>query len=101
MRKFECRVVREDQYEVEFDEAVCNEEWMEEFRKSFYDFYTLEDHAEHIAQCRARHGRGIIEGYGVPLENGKAPYWADRRQINYAINIKVISEDNDVNVDII
>lgn len=101
MRKFECRVIREEEYEVEFNEEVCNEEWMEEFRKSFYSFHTLEEHAEHIAQFRARFGKRFIEGYGIPLENDRVPYWADVKQVNHAINIKVTSEDNNITVDVI
>lgn len=103
MKSYNCEVERMDKYIVEFDESVCNEEWLEEFAKFFYDFYDLEDHARHIAQYRARFGRGFIEGYGIPLENGKEPYWVftdeQRKQINHAINIKIISEDDDIYVD--
>ncbi|MDX8366797.1 hypothetical protein [Cytobacillus sp. IB215665] len=66
----------------------------------FQHFYTLEEHAEHIAQIRARFGSKFIEGYGVPLENGKAPYWADDKVVNRAINIKNISEDDDIETDV-
>jgi len=54
-----------------FDEA-----FIAEFRQSFYDFDTLEEHAEHIAQLQAR---GVIdltatgefiEGYGPSEEMG-------------------------------
>lgn len=100
MGKFRCRVEREDKYIVEFDESVINEKWMEDFRKVMYDYYTLEEHAQHIAQFRARFGERFIEGYGVPLEDGKPPYWAQQKDVNYAINIKVISEDSDISVDV-
>jgi hypothetical protein len=100
MKKFGCTVERTDSFTVEFDESVINDEWMENFRKVFYDFHTLEEHAEHIAQFRARFGRKFIEGYGIPLENGEVPYWADEPQVNRAINIIVISEDNDIFVDV-
>jgi hypothetical protein len=100
MKPFQCYVERVDKYTVEFDENVCNEQWMEEFRQVFYNFHTLEEHAEHIAQFRARFGGRFIEGYGVPLENGEVPYWADEKEVNKAINIKVISEDNDIYVDV-
>lgn len=100
MKSFQCSVERVDKYTVEFDESVINEEWMEHFRRYFYNFHTLEEHAEHIAQFRARFGKRHIEGYGVPLENGKAPYWAKENEVNKAINIKVISEDDDIYVDV-
>lgn len=104
MESYKCEVERFDRYVVEFDEEVCNEKWMEDFRSVFYDFYDLSEHAEHIAQYRARFGRGFIEGYGIPLENGKEPYWAwteeHKKLINHAINIKVISEDDDIYIDV-
>lgn len=96
MESFNCTVERIDKYKVEFDETVINEQWMESFRQVFYDFDTLEEHAEHIAQYRARFGRGFIDGYGVPLENGKAPYWGNEKDINHSINIVIISEDDDI-----
>ncbi|MGM7680781.1 hypothetical protein ACSVDA_01375 [Cytobacillus sp. Hm23] len=71
MKKFECEVTRIDQSTVELDETVLDEEWMEHFREHFYNFHTLEEHVEHIAQFRARFGSKFIEGYSVPLENGK------------------------------
>ncbi|WP_144482078.1 hypothetical protein [Bacillus pumilus] len=82
-----CDVERQDRYTIEFDENVLNEEWMQNFRETFYDFTTLTEHAEHIAQFRARNGTQFIEGYGVPLENGQAPRWANKEDINEAINI--------------
>ncbi|MCM3140339.1 hypothetical protein M3573_18860 [Bacillus safensis] len=82
-----CDVERKDQYIIEFDENVLDEEWMQKFRETFYDFNSLEEHADHIAQFRARNGTQFIEGYGVPLVNGKAPRGYDKEHINEAINI--------------
>lgn len=100
MKSYNCEVERVDKYVIEFDETVCNEQWMEDFRSVFYGFYDLDEHAEHIAQLRARFGSGFMEGYGIPLENGKEPYWAyeekNKKQINHAINIKIISEGDDL-----
>lgn len=98
MASFQCTVEKVDKYVVEFDESVCNEEWMEHFREYFYDFYSLEEHAEHIVQHITRFGFGFIEGYGIPLEDGKIPYWADKNKVNHAINIKVISNNEYVYV---
>lgn len=58
---------------VELDESKFTPEFMEEFRQSFYQFYDLEDHAEHITQLYARgvvEGDDFIEGYGKPSEAG-------------------------------
>jgi hypothetical protein len=62
--------------EVVLDGEAFNEAFMQEFRDGFYDYYTIEEHAEHIAQL---HARGIfdggswdefIEGYGFAKEMG-------------------------------
>jgi|SRR5699024_587685 len=104
MQSFGCEVQRNDRYVVEFDEEVCNEEWMAEFREFFYDFYSLSEHARHIAQFRARFGSSFIEGYGIPLENGEVPFWVQsdvrKKQVNHAINIKLVSEDENISVDV-
>jgi hypothetical protein len=60
--------------EVEIDEAKFTPEFMEEFRKSFYNFRTIEEYIEHLAQMVARgvyseHAE-FIEGYGPPDEMG-------------------------------
>jgi len=52
------------------DDEKFTDTWMEEFRQSFYPFFTVEDHAEHIAQLEARDllERKFTEGYG-PLDD--------------------------------
>src|SRR5690606_17976566 len=57
---------------VSIDTAKFTEEFMAEFRESFYPFNTVDDHMEHIAQLAAR---GIwngefVEGYGKPSKLG-------------------------------
>lgn len=49
--------------EVELDETKFTDTFMTEFRDSFYPFYDLKDHAEHIAQLQAR---GLIDIEGTP-----------------------------------
>lgn len=99
-RKFRCEVERTDIYEIELDDEVMNGEWMEEFRNYFYDFDSLEEHAESIAQSRARFGGGFIEGYGNPLVNGREPFTADKDAIAPEININIVSEDFHCDVDV-
>lgn len=62
--------------EVELDETKFDADFMQEFRDGFYDFDTIEEHAEHIAQL---HARGLfdggsydefIEGYGPSQDMG-------------------------------
>lgn len=63
VHKFECEVTTV--VEVELDDESLNEEFMAEFRASFYPFKTLEDHAKHLAQLTAREMTdGFVEGYG-------------------------------------
>ena len=115
MKKFKCTVTRTDEYEIEIDENIINEEWMEHFRSYMYDFDELSEHAEHLAQFQARLGseQDFIEGYGYVTRDGELPYshedfdkngnWlpeAERRQPTPGINIKIISEDNECDLQI-
>ncbi len=104
MKKFKTTVTRTDEYIIEFDENVINEEWMQHFKRYFYDFDDLEEHAEHMAQYRARFGEGFIEGYGNVKVNGKIPWYAlndkNRESDESAINIQIISEDQNCEVEI-
>lgn len=102
MKKFKCKVTREDEYEIEIDENIIDEEWMEQFREYMYDFTTHEEHAEQIAQLRARFGGDFMEGYGYPLVDGAKPWHCEEndKRIEKGINIKIISEDDDCYVDV-
>jgi len=59
---------------VTVDEDKFTPEFMEEFRKSFYNFHTLNEHIEHLGQMYARgivsNFDSFIEGYGDPAEVG-------------------------------
>ena len=57
--------------EVEIDESKFDEQFMQEFRESFYNFTTLDDHIAHIGQLEARGMLGtFIEGYGPAKDMG-------------------------------
>jgi len=100
-RKFECTVTREDKYIIEFDDEIINQEWIEDFANDFYDFKDLKEHAEHLAQFRARFPDvSFIEGYRVPLIDGKLPLFSDKNDVEEGINIIVISEDEECEVDV-
>jgi hypothetical protein len=100
MKKFKCTVTRTDEYEIEIDDKVLNKEWMKNFRSTFYPFDTYAEHAEQIAQMRARSDSSFIEGYGTPLVNHKIPFGAEKNSIERAININVLSEDDDCDVEV-
>ena len=99
MKRFKCTVTRVDEYIIEFDENKINEKWMKEFRDEFYDFNDLREHAEHIAQLRARFGSSFLEGYGYVLVDNKVPLMAtDKDIIEDGINIQIVSEDVDCKI---
>lgn len=106
MKKFKCTVTRVDEYEIEIDENVINEEWMKGFRSYMYPSFTeIEDHAEHLAQLRARQGEGFYEGYGYVSVNGNRPFAVavleeNEKSYEPAINIKIIDEDNDIDIEV-
>lgn len=100
MVKFKATVTRNDEYIIEFDEERFNEQWMKEFRDIFYDFDSLEEHAEHVAQFRARFSEEYIEGYGAPLVNGREPIFHKGDTVEQKLNIQVISEDEEIEVDV-
>lgn len=60
---------------VTLDETKFDEVFMQEFRDSFFNFDTIDEHAEHLAQLEARgitdeFGQNFIEGYGPAAEMG-------------------------------
>lgn len=72
MKRFQVEVTQT--FDIKVDESKFTPEFMADFRKSFYDFQTIDDHIKHLAQMYAR---GIvtpftkfIEGYGAPKDIG-------------------------------
>jgi hypothetical protein len=101
MKEFEVEVTVRSKFKIQIDENVYNEKSMEEWRKFFFDFHDLEEHAAHIAQHKARHNDRFIEGYGIPLVNGKVPPFGQPDElINKDINVIVEYED-EVDTDVI
>lgn len=115
IRKFKCIVRREDEYIIEIDDEIINDEFNKEFSKHFYPFDELEDHAEHLSQIQARfdNSDGFIEGYGYIKRDGELPFsfkdfdkngkWLPQkkqRQPTDGINIIIEDEDNYCEVDV-
>ena len=94
MKKFKVRVERIDEYEIEFDENIINQEFMDGYSEFFSEIDSLEEHAENIAVFRARFGERFIEGYGNPMVNGRRPLMVKEEDVQKGININVISEDD-------
>jgi len=55
---------------VTVDEKKFDEKFMKEFRESFYNFTTIDDHIKHLAQLYVRGCEGFIEGYGEQRDMG-------------------------------
>lgn len=58
--------------EVEVDAEKFSDDWMAEWRQSFYPFRTIDDHIEHIGQLAAREmlREDFTEGYGPLVDMG-------------------------------
>jgi hypothetical protein len=58
---------------VEIDKNKFNKQFMKEFRESFYQFHTIEEHMIHLGQLFMRgiaDNGSLIEGYGPAKEMG-------------------------------
>ena len=100
MKRFNCTVERTDEYIIEFDENVINEDFLKGFSGYITPVSDHEELAEYIAEFRARHGERFIEGIGRPLQNGGRPSFANQEELNNSINIKIVSEDDDCDVNV-
>ena len=101
MKKFKCTVTKETTMEVEIDNAVWTDEEIAEWQKIFYNAENLKDIAGHIAKMKTEYEDGeFIEGFGIPLINGKKPYdYLKDNDITTSINICNQSSNIDVDVD--
>lgn len=50
---------------IEVDETKFTNEYMETFRKYFYEFETIEEHIQHLAKLEARWMLEDSEGYDI------------------------------------
>lgn len=97
MRKFKCEVTKTYTYEIEIDETIWTDEEINNWSKSFYDADDLSDIASIIAKMKTSYEDGeFIEGFGIPMINGKEPFTFGKQEINTDININIISEYIDV-----
>lgn len=101
IRKFNCVVERRDEYIIEIDDSIINEEWMKDFSEYMYKFHELKEHAEHLAQIQARFGdtMSFIEGYGNVKRDGGYSYDVNDLKCD-GINIVIMDEDNDCEIEV-
>ena len=99
MKKFKCTVTKTYEYEIEIDEKIWTEERIKNWASIFYKADNLQEVAEHLAMMKTRYDDGeFIEGFGIPMINGKEPFMfgEDKTPINKNININInIIEDGD------
>jgi hypothetical protein len=101
MKKFECEVVITSKYIIEIDDEKLGQEFLDHYKKYFADINDWEEHAQNIAEQKAKNSdlEVFIEGYGVPLINGKDPRWhKGNGDLEKSINVNIIFE-NEVDVD--
>jgi hypothetical protein len=71
-------------------------------RQVFFNFHTLKEHAEQIAQMRARFGNDFIEGYGYIMQNGQVPLPCALTETSMPNrNINIIDEYSDYDVEVV
>lgn len=100
MKKYKCTVTKETTMEIEIDESVWTDQEIEEWQKSFYEAINLDDIVKYIAKIKTEYEDGdFIEGFGIPLINGKKPYnYLKDTDITTSINICNQSSYTDVEV---
>ena len=100
IKRFNVTVTRTDEYIVEIDEEIYNEEWQENFERYFYSLDDgLESIAEDIATFRARFGERYQEGYGRIIEDSTILECL-KEEYAEGLNIIVKSEDEEVDTDV-
>jgi len=99
MKKFKCTVTKTYEYEIEIDEKIWTEETIKEWASAFYRADNLQEVAEHLAMMKTRYDDGdFIEGFGVPMINGKEPFMfnsENKTSISKDININIIEDGDD------
>lgn len=101
MKKFRCIVTKETTMEIEIDDSVWTEQEITEWQRHFYNAKNIKDIAGHIASLKSEYEDGeFIEGFGIPLINGKKPYdYLKDEDVTTSINIYDQSSDIDVEID--
>jgi len=111
MKTFETEVIRRDNYEIEIDEEIWNEQALKDWGSVFHPVDSVKDIAKHLAICIIRQGyESFIEGYGYVrtfYSNGTqyTAYGEGFKPIaddDYCKGIRVtlVEYDDDYNVDL-
>lgn len=101
IRKFRIEVTRTDEYIIEIDDEIYNNDWIADFEQTMYPLDDgIESIAKDIAQFRARVGKRFQEGYGCISENGCMTSSLNQEDYAEGIDITVESEDDDIQFDV-
>ena len=100
MKTFDCVITKEMTMKISIDESVWTDEEIEEWNKYFQDADSLEELVARLAVMKTKYEDGeFLEGFGVPLINGKKPYsYINDSDVNESINIYNQTESFDVDI---
>lgn len=84
------------EFEVIIGKNALTDDFIENFKKYYYDFDTIEEHIEHIGYAIFQYGtvRGLEE-YPQILENGRNRKWEKIPEDELSNYINVIIKDDD------
>ncbi len=101
MRKFNVVVTIIQEYEIEIDETLYNEDWKTGFENAFWDLPDgLKDVAKDLARHKGLNNDIFQEGYGVIKVDGKNPSFIDENPCAKGLNINIISENEDIDYEV-
>lgn len=98
MAKFKVTVTRIDVYEIDFNDNIIDQDFIDEYSRYFATVRGQEEMAEILATMKARldpHDN-YFEGFGYIKVNNRHQIPEARKKGNEGININVISEDKHI-----
>lgn len=109
MAKFKIEVTRVDEYEIEVDETIYDQQALKNWSQTFWDVDSAQELAESLAETVARNGAGrnFMEGFGTVKTyysdgSEKTQYTRDFKRITEftpGLSIRIISEDDDISTE--
>lgn len=106
MAVIELEAIRTDEYKIEFDETIINEEWMKDYSEGFSYVDNYEDLAKNLAYGLMRYGSGsFIEGFGrvqcFRMNGTEIGYLSEGEEYTPGIKVTVLAEDDNHDFEIV